>query len=229
MPGHLQFAAAAAEPNDSPGAERLIRVVLADNHAAMRRSLRTLLDGEEGVEVIAEAGDLSTVLRHVHGLLPQVLVLDLGMQNGSRVETIRHLRRDIPGPEIVVVTMQESPVFAQQAIDAGAVGFVLKERADSQLPDAIRSAARGEEYVSPAVAAGLDSLRRTAGGDGLVPREIGVLRLVALGHTSGEIAQKLHLSRRTVETHREHIYRKLGLNTRAELVSYALRRSLIGT
>ncbi len=143
---------------------RQIRVVLADNHVAMRRSLRLLLDGEEGFHVIAEAENLSTVVRHVQGHLPQVLVLDLGMQNGSSVETIRHLRQQNPEPEIVVLTMQESPVFAQQAINAGAVGFVLKDRADSELPDAIRSAARGEEFVSPGVAAGLDSLRRRAAG-----------------------------------------------------------------
>jgi two-component system response regulator NreC len=194
----------------------------------MRRSLRLVLDGEKGVEVIAEADDLSTVRRHVQGDPPQVLVLDLGMQNGSSLETIHQLRRVIPGPGIVVVTMQESPFFAQQAINAGAVGFVLKDRADSELADAIRSAARGVEYVSPAVAAGVDLLRRAAAGDGLVPSEIGVLRLVALGHTSAEIARELHLSTRTVETHRARIYRKLGLNTRAELVSYALRSSLIG-
>ena len=150
MPGPSHPAPIAPESIGSSGEKHTIRVVLADNHAAMRRSLRRLLDGEAGVEVIVEAGDLPTVLREVQGRLPQVLVLDLGMRNGSSVEAIRHLRRDTPGPEIVVLTMQESPEFARQAIAAGAVGFVLKERADSELPEAIRSAARGEEYVSPA-------------------------------------------------------------------------------
>src|SRR5262249_54225718 len=129
--------------------------------------------------------------------------------------------------EIVVLTMEQSPAFARQAIDAGAVAFVMKDRADSELPEATRRAARGEEYVSPHVAAGLDALRRTV-GDGLSPRETEVLRLIALGPTSAEIARKLHLSRRTIETHRASIHRKLGLPTRAELVQFALRRHLIG-
>lgn len=203
-------------------------MVLADDHAAVRRNLRLLLDGEDDFEVIAEAADLSTVMRHVHGHLPHVLVLDLGLPNGSSIEAIRRLRTQVPDTEIVVMTMETSAVFAQQAIDAGAVGFVLKERADGELPTAVRHAARGEEYISPQVAAGLDALRRSVHGDGLSPRETDVMRLIALGHTSREIASKLHLSRRTVETHRARIHRKLGFRTRAELVRYALGGNLIG-
>lgn len=205
-----------------------IRVVLADDHAAVRRSLRLLLDGEEDVEVVAEAADLSTVARHVHGHVPHVLVLDLQMPNGSSIETIRNLRDQVPDTEVVVVTMEESPLFAQQALDAGAVGFVLKDRADSELPSAVRKAAEGGEYVSPRVAAGLDALRRSISADGLSPRETEILRLIALGYTSVEIAAKLHLSRRTVESHRARIHRKLGMGTRAELVRHALGRHLIG-
>jgi two-component system response regulator NreC len=201
--------------------------VLADDHVGVRRSLRLLLDGEQDVAVIAEAADLSTVLRHVHGRVPHVLVLDLQMPNGSSVETIRRLRDQVPDTEIVVLTMEASPLFAQQALDAGAVGFVLKDRADTELPAAVRCAAEGSEYVSSHVAAGLDALRRAVSGDGLSPRETEILRLIALGHTSAEIAGKLHLSRRTVETHRAHIYRKLGLATRAQLVQYALGRRLL--
>jgi two-component system response regulator NreC len=205
-----------------------IRVVLADDHRAVRRNLRLLLDAEEDVEVVAEAADLSTVMRHVHGHLPHVLVIDLSLPNGSSIETIRRLREQVPDTEIVVSTMEESPLFAQQALDAGAVGFVLKDRADSELLSAIRSAARGEEYISPRVAAGLEALRRAIVSDGLSPRETEVLRLIALGHTSAEIAGKLHLSRRTVETHRARIHRKLGLATRSQIVQFALRRRLIG-
>jgi two-component system, NarL family, response regulator NreC len=203
-------------------------VVLADDHAAVRRSLRLLLDGEEDVAVIAEAADLSTVVRHVHGHVPHVLVLDLQMPNGSSIETIRRLRDEVPHTEIVVVTMEASPLFAQQALDAGAVGFVLKDRADTELPLAVRRAANGDEFISPHVAVGLDALRRAVSGDGLSPRESEILRLIALGHTSAEIAGKLHLSRRTVETHRAHIHRKLKMRTRAELVRYALDRHLLG-
>ena len=205
-----------------------IRVVLADDHALVRRSLRLLLDCEEDVDVVAEAENVGSVVRHVHGHSPHVLVLDLQMPGGSSIETIRQLRRRAPETEIVVLTMERSPAFAQRAIDTGAVGFVLKDRADIELPEAVRRAARGEEYVSPEVAAGLDALRRTVNGDGLSPRETEVLRSIALGYTSAETAQKLHLSRRTVETHRAKIHRKLGLATRAELVQFALRRHLIG-
>lgn len=205
-----------------------IKVVIADDHSLVRRSLRLLLEGEEDVVVVAEAADLATVARHVHGHVPHVLVLDLQMPDGSSLETIRQLRRHAPGTEIVVLTMERSPLFAQRALDEGAVGFVLKDRADTELPVAVRLAAKGEEYVSPHVAAALDALRRTVDGDGLSPREMEVLRLIALGHTSAEIAGKLHLSRRTIETHRARIHRKLGLGTRAELVHFALRRHLIG-
>lgn len=142
------------------GPEHSIRVVLANDHARMRRNLRLVLDGEPDVEVIAEAADLSTVMSHMNKILPDVLVLDLGMYNGSSIEAIRGLRRQAPGLKIVVLTMKDSPMFAQQAIDAGAIGFVLTERADGELPDAVRSATRGEEYVSPCVTRGLASLRR---------------------------------------------------------------------
>lgn len=228
MPAHLQLAPASGSPGYFPRPETPIRVVLADDHAAVRRNLRLLLDGEDDVEVIAEAADLSTVARHVHGHLPHVLVLDLELPNGSSVGTIRQLRAQVPDTEIVVMTMETSAVFARQAIDAGAIGFVLKDRADGELPAAIRRAALGEEYISPQVEAGLEALRRSVRGDGLSPRETEILQLIALGHTSAEIGRKLHLSRRTVETHRANIHRKLGLSTRAELVQFALRRRLIG-
>ena len=228
MSAHLYLASAAPEGRRSQRPAFPIQVVLADDHAVVRRSLRLLLDGEDDLEVIAEAADLSSVVRHVHGHVPHVLVLDLRMPNGSSVETIRRLRERVPETEIVVLTMEASPLFAQQALDAGAVGFVLKDRADSELPAAVRNAASGGEYISPRVEAGLDALRRAVDGDGLSPRETEILQLIALGHTSAEIAAKLHLSRRTVETHRAKIHRKLRMRTRAELVRYALSRHLIG-
>jgi len=202
--------------------------VLADDHVQMRRSLRLVLDGEEDVQVIAEADDLASVVRHVHGHRPHVLVLDLGMSGGSGMEAVRQLRERSPETQIVVVTMDESPVFAHRALAAGALGFVTKEMADEQLADAVRQAARGERYVSPRVAARLDSLDAVLAENTLTARELEVLRLIALGHTSVEIARALQLSPRTVETHRARIHRKLGLRTRAELVRYAMDRGLMG-
>jgi two-component system response regulator NreC len=202
-------------------------VVLADDHAAVRRNLRLLLDTEGGVDVIAEAVDISGVMRDVHAHLPHVLVLDLRLPNGSSIDAIRRLRAQVPTTEIVVLTMEDSPAFAQQAIDAGAIGFVLKDRADSELLTAVRRAARGDEYVSPRVEAALDAFRKATNGDGLSMRETEVLRLIALGYTSREIAVNLHLSSRTVETHRARVQRKLGLKSRADLVRYALQRHLV--
>jgi two-component system response regulator NreC len=226
MSGHLHLVATAPDRGRSarPGP---ISVVLADSHATMRRSLRQLLDREEDVTVIAEAADLPSAARHVSAHLPHVLVLDLEMSAGPSLETILRLRAEVPETEIVVLTMALSPAFAQQALDAGALGFVLKDTADGELIAAVREAASGGEYVSPRVAEGLNALRRTVSGENLTPRETEILRLIALGHTSAEIANQLRLSRRTVETHRARIHHKLRTSTRAELVRYALTHHLI--
>jgi len=227
MATHLHLAPSLTETDPKPSVPSPIRVVLADDHALMRRSLRLLLDGEEGLQVIAEAEDMASAVRHVHGHKPNVLVLDLRMPGGSSIETIRKLRERAPDTQVVVLTMEDNPVFAQHALAAGAVGFVLKDRADSELGAAVRAAACGEEYISPHVAARLRALTRLTTDDELTSREVEVLRLIALGHTSVEIGGKLHISPRTVESHRARIHSKLGLATRAELVSYALGRRLL--
>ena len=193
----------------------------------MRSSLRQLLDHEQDMEVIAEAGDLESVLRHVQDHRPDVLVLDLGLSGGSGSEAIGELRDRAQATEIVLLTMEDDPAFVQHAFVSGALGFVLKDLADTELPRAIRAAARGEEYISPRVATPLAALHRTLTEDKLTPREVEVLRLIALGYTSAEIARKLQLSPRTVETHRAHIFTKLACTTRAGLVRYALRRGLL--
>ncbi len=205
-----------------------IQVVLADDHGAVRRGLRILLDGEDDLAVIAEVADLPSAVRLVHGHVPRVLVLDLQVPMGSSFDTIRRLRHQVPKTEIVFLMMEPSPLFAQRALDAGAAGVVLEARAAVELPAAIRDAASEKQYISPKIAAALDGLRRAVADAGVSPRETEVLRLIALGHTSSEIAAKLHLSRRTVETHRANILRKLGLRTRAHLVRFALRHNLLG-
>jgi two-component system, NarL family, response regulator NreC len=161
---HLHLAPAPTEEGIAPSERSSIRVVLADDHSLMRRGLRLLLDGEEGVEVIAEAVDLASVVRLVHSHRPHVLVLDLSMPDGSSTETIGRLRERVSDTQIVVLTMDDSPVFAQRALAAGALGFVLKDCADSELPQAVRAAAQGEEYISPRVAARLAALQRTRRG-----------------------------------------------------------------
>lgn len=232
MPGHLQVAPSPPPASVIGAAQvptpRTITVVLGDDHALMRRSLRLLLDGESDVEVVAEAGDSAATLGNVHSHRPDVLVLALSMGNGSGIEAIRRVCEVAPATRTVVLTMEDDPVFAQRALAAGANGFVVKDYADAELMRAVRAAANGEEFVSPRVAARLDALHRSLTDNKLTQREVEVLRLIALGHTSVEIARKLHLSPRTIETHRAHIHKKLGLATRAELVRYSLRRGLIG-
>lgn len=214
-----------SEPDGQAG--DAIRIVLADDHAAMRESLRLLLDGEADIDVVAETDSLQAVIGHVRARHPDVLVLDLGMgDRGSCIQALDRLHREAHDTHIVVLTMNDNPAFARRALDNGAAGLVLKEMADSDLPVAVREASRGKRYVSPLLAAKLRG-EKGPDGDRLTPREREVLRLIALGHTSVEIAQKLGLSPRTIETHRARIHRKLGLDTRAELVHYALRHELL--
>ena len=225
MPAHLHLATDSDGPARAEG--RPIKVVLAVDHAALRRNLRQLIDRDEGAEVIAESSDLAAATQSVLARSPQVLVVDLRLAGRRTEVAIHRLHEQVPDVELVVLTMEESPLMAQQAIDAGAIGFVLKDRADSELLAAICCAARREEFVSSQVSADLDALRR-AMGDGLSPRETEIVRLIALGYTSTEIAGMLHVSRRTVESQRARVYEKLGLTNRAGLVRFALRRRLIG-
>jgi DNA-binding NarL/FixJ family response regulator len=145
-------------------AQPRIRLVLADDHALVRRSLRQILDAEDDLAVVAEAIDLSSTARQVHNHAPDVLVLDLRMPDGSSIESTRVLRQQVPSTEIIVLTMEPSAAFAQRSLAAGAIGFVLKDQSDTELPEAVRRAVRGEEYVSPLVGAGLETLRKRIDG-----------------------------------------------------------------
>jgi two-component system response regulator NreC len=207
----------------------LIRIVLADGYALLPRSVRQLLDDQHDVEVIAQTEDLASVSSLVDDGHPHVLVLEDAIADGSCIELIWQLREHAPATQIVVLTTDEDPAYAQRALTAGASGCVTEQLADGELPKAIRAAVRGEQYLSAPLAARLEELHRSLTESALTPREVEVLRLIALGHTSVEIARKLHLSPRTVETHRAHIHKKLELTTRAQLVRYALRRGLLGS
>jgi two-component system response regulator NreC len=205
------------------------RIVLADDHAVVRSGLRFVLEAEDGLEVIAEAGTVEETLRKVRAIRPDVLVLDLNMGTESSLDKIPQLLADAPQTAIVVLTMQNEPAFARQALQAGAAAYVLKEAADDELVEAVRAAASGGTYLNPALGARLAAEPPAPEGppDDLTEREVDVLRLIALGNTNQEIADQLYLSVRTVESHRAHIQRKLGRTTRAELVRYALDRKLV--
>ena len=206
-----------------------IRLILADDHAVVRSGLRMLLDSESDFEVVAEASNIEDTRRYVRGHHPKVLVLDLNMPGGSSLEAIPTIREESPDTEIVVLTMQQEPAFAREALRAGALGYVLKDAADDELVQAVRLAAAGESYLNPKLGARIASEPPPGPPDDLSEREVDVLRLIALGHTNAEIGEQLYLSVRTVETHRSHIQQKLRLTSRAELVGYALERGLIKT
>lgn len=205
-----------------------ISIVLADDHTVVRRALRMLLEDEPGFEVVAEAEDADGAVRYVRGHKPDVLILDLNMPGRPSLEAIPDMHEASPETKIVVLTMQKEPAFARQALQLGVLGYVLKEAADDELVQAVRSAAAGDTYLQPALGARLAAEPETAASD-LSERETDVLRLIALGHTNAEIAEKLFISVRTVETHRAHIQQKLGVSSRAELVRSALSRGLVET
>jgi two-component system response regulator NreC len=223
----MRDAASEQDAVSGGASEETIRIVLADDHAVVRSGLRLLLDNEQGLEVVAEASDAEGARRYVRGHHPHVLVLDLNMPGGSSLEAIPQIRQEFPDTQIVVLTMQQEPAFAREALGAGALGYVLKEAADDELVEAVRRAAAGESYLNPRLGARIASEPPAGPPDDLSEREVDVLRLIALGHTNAEIAERLFLSVRTVETHRSHIQQKLRLSTRAELVGYALERGLI--
>ena len=208
-----------------------LTVVLADDHTVVRQGLRMLIDNEAGMRVVAEAGTVPDAERMTRAHRPSVLILDLNMPGGSGLEAIPRLRQDVPATAIVVLTMQDDPAFARQALQSGALGFVLKEAADEELLQAVRLAATGGTYLNPRVGARMATTPTlpAVAPDDLSEREVEVLRLIALGHTNSEIADQLFLSTRTVETHRAHIQQKARASTRAELVRYAIDHGLIRT
>jgi two-component system response regulator NreC len=207
--------------------DETLRVVIADDHSVVRRGLRQLLEDEEGLEIVAEAEDLDGARRYVLGHKPDVLVLDLNMPGGSSLEAIPQIRADSPQTQIVILTMQNEPAYAREALAAGVLGYVLKEAADDELVEAVRRAAAGDTYLNPRLGARVAAAPPPGPPDGLSEREVEVLRMIALGHTNAEIAESLYLSVRTVETHRAHIQQKLRLGSRAELVRYALDHRLV--
>lgn len=208
-------------------AARQLRVVVADDHPVVRRGLRQLFEADGDIEVVAEAGDAETARRYVHGHRPDVLVIDLNMPGEPTLEMIPRIREQFPDTQIVVLTMQNEPMYARLALGLGVLGYVLKEAADAELVHAVRAAAEGESFLNPRLGAKVATEPPPGPPDGLSKRELEVLRLIALGYTNVQIAAELFLSVRTIETHRSHIQQKLRLGDRYELVKYALEHGVI--
>ena len=201
-----------------------VSIVLADDHAVVRSGLSMLLGSEPDLEVVAQVGTLEELRAAVVDHRPDLLLLDLHMRGGNSLELIPELATDT---QVLVLTMQDDPEYARSALRAGARGYLLKEVEDAELIQAVRTVAAGGTYLHPALGAQLLSRDGEASGQELTPREREVLRLIALGHTNAEVAERLYLSVRTVETHRANIHRKLGTESRSELVRHALEQGLV--
>jgi two-component system response regulator NreC len=209
-----------------------IRVLLVDDHAVVRTGLRLLLDGQEDIETVAEAGDAREAVFEARAAKPDVVLMDVMLGGGkSGIEATPDMLHEAPDTKVVILSMQDDPRYVREAFAAGASGYVLKEAADTELVTAIREVAAGGSYVHPALGARMAAAdaegARTAAEDPLSEREHEVLRLLALGHTNQEIAKTLFVSVRTAETHRAHIMQKLRITTRAELVRYAISKGLL--
>ena len=209
----------------------IIRTVIVDDHAVVRSGLRLRLESEDDIEVVAEAADARNAVFETRAHRPDVILLDVVMPGRSGIEAIPDLLEESPESKVLVLSMQDDPAYVREAFGAGASGYVLKEAADAEVVAAVREVAKGERYVHPALGARLVAAeaeeRVRAAEDPLSDREHEILRLLALGHTNQEIAGQLYLSVRTVETHRAHIMQKLRIQTRAELVRYALEQGML--
>ncbi len=213
------------------GAARMTRILIVDDHAVVRTGLRLLLDAEDGLETIAEAGSARDAVFEARKHKPDVILMDVVLPDRSGIEATPDVLNEAPDAKVLVLSMEDDPSYVREAFAAGASGYVLKEAADTELVTALRQVATGERYVHPAlgarIAAADAEAAARADADPLSDREREVLRLLALGHTNQEIAKMLFISVRTAETHRAHIMQKLRLTTRAELVRYALAQGLL--
>jgi two-component system response regulator NreC len=209
----------------------VIRAVVVDDHAVVRSGIKLLLDREEDLEVVGEAGSAKDAVFDARALKPDVILLDVVMPGESGIEVLPKLLKESPETKVLVLSMQDDPSYVREAFAAGASGYVLKEAADEEVVAAVREIANGGHYVHPALGARMVAAeaqaRAAAEADPLSEREREVLRLLALGHTNQEIAKMLYISVRTAETHRAHIMQKLRLSSRAELVRYALAQGLL--
>jgi DNA-binding NarL/FixJ family response regulator len=209
------------------------RVLLADDHAVVRQGLKLILGGEADFEVVAEASDGAEAVDRVAGGDIDLAVLDVTMPRMTGIQAAYQISRRAPETKLLILSMHDNEQYFFEALRAGASGYVLKSAADRDLVEACRATMRGESFVYAGAITALvrDYLERgadpTAAGDPLTPRESEVLKLVAEGYTTREIAEVLVLAEKTVERHRANILEKLGMRDRVDLTRYAIRRGLI--
>ncbi len=223
---------------EGPKSPPKIRVLLADDHAVLRHSIRMLLETTGDMVVVGEAVNGQDALEKVRELLPAVVLMDISMPVLNGLESTRKIKREIPATQVVILTMHENEEYLVQILQAGAVGYVLKQAADQELIEAVRIASRGDTYLYPRIATLLvsDYLKRVESNpngeldprfETLTAREKEILKLIAEGHTNKEIAEILVVSVKTVENHRYSLMNKLNAHDRGELIKYAIRIGLI--
>jgi two-component system response regulator NreC len=213
----------------TPGVDRPIEVIIADDHAVVRDGIRTVLEREaDEFQIVAEAADVPATIREVRAHKPDLLTLDLSMPGGSSLAALPQCFVAHPTLAVAILTMREDPEYARQALRAGARSYVLKEAEPAELLQAFRLAVAGGNYLHPRLGAlmvaGGES---TQDGIALSDREREVVRLIALGHTNPQIAEQLHVAERTVKTYRARAIEKLGFSSRAEITAYARRLGLV--
>lgn len=208
----------------------MIRILLADDHALVRQGLRFILEAQDDMEIVGQAGNGNEAVELAEKLKPDVVIMDVAMPGLNGVEATRRLAASLPRTRVLALSMHKDSVYVREILRAGARGYLLKDSGDADLVAAVRAIAKGEGYISPAVSeAVLSDYRKhvTDPLDLLTGREREVLQLIAEGKTNKEIATDLNLSVYTVEAHRGRIMEKLNLHSTGELVRFALRNGLI--
>jgi DNA-binding NarL/FixJ family response regulator len=206
----------------------MIRVLVTDDHAVLRKGVAALLEREHDMTAVGEAATADQAVIKARALQPDVILLDVVMPRKSGFDVLPELQKVAPEARVIMLSMQTNPSSIRQALNSGAAGYVAKHALDTDLLDAIRRVAAGSRYLDPELGSDLVVSDADALNEPISERERDVLFLLALGYTNQEIATMLYISVRTVETHRAHIMQKLQLQTRAQLVLYALANGLIG-
>ena len=208
----------------------MLHILIADDHGIVRSGIRMLIDRQQGMKVVAEAEDGIEAVELAQSSKPDVAILDVSMPRMTGLQAAREIRARVPETSVLLLSMHDDERYFFDAVDVGAAGYVLKRSADTDLIDAIQAVARGEQFVSPVteravIKEWLESGQRL--DDPLTPRELDVVKLIAEAYTNRQIAEALHVSEKTVESHRGNVLSKLGMRDRVELVRYAIRRGLV--
>jgi len=211
-----------------------IRILLADDHTLVRSGIRSLLEDEPGLDVIGEAEDGRTAVSMASQLKPDVVIMDIAMPLLNGLEATRQIKIQCPDVKVLILSMHDNEEYIRQVLEAGAMGYILKDAAARELISAVQSVYRGEAVLSPAVTRlVIEDYLRWGGtrpqdeGDGLSPREREVLQLIAEGYTNKQIAEILSISIKTVQAHRNSLMGKLDLHDRGELIKYAIQKKII--